>query len=65
MEGMTIKLEDGKWFLNNKSFDELTPNEQQCLDNFFANLKHGLEKANTRLKNLKSNNYKFKSDENN
>ena len=29
MEGMTIKLEDGKWFLNNKSFEELTPNEQQ------------------------------------
>lgn len=28
MEGMTIKLEDGKWFLNNKSFDGLTPNEQ-------------------------------------
>lgn len=65
MEGMTIKLEDGKWFLNNKSFEELTPNEQQCLDNFLSNLKNGLERANARLKNLKSNNYKFKSDENN
>lgn len=65
MEGITIKLQDGKWFLNNKSFEELTPNEQQCLDNFFSNLKNGLEKANARLKNLKSNNYKFKSDENN
>ena len=65
MEGMTIKLEDGKWFLNNKSFEELTLNEQQCLDNFFSNLKNGFEKANARLNNLKSNNYKFKSDENN
>lgn len=67
MQGMNIKLEDGKWFLNNKPFDELTPNEQQCLDNFFSNIKNGLEQVNTRLKNLKlkSNNYKFKSDENN
>lgn len=65
MESMTIKLIDGKWFLNNKPFEELTPNEQQCLDNFFSNIKNGLVKANNRLKNLKSNNYKFKSDENN
>lgn len=63
MESMTIKLIDGKWFLNNKPFEELTPNEQQCLDNFFSNIKNGLVKANNRLKNLKSNNYKFKSDE--
>ena len=65
MDSMTIKLIDGKWFLNNKAFEELTPNEQQCLDNFFSNIKNGLVKANNRLKNLKSNNYKFKNDENN
>lgn len=67
MAEMTIELKDGKWFLNNKSFEELTPNEQKCLDNFFSNVKHGLEQVNTRLKNLKlkSNNYKFKRDENN
>lgn len=63
MKELIIKLEHGKWFLNNKSLEELTPNEQQCLDNFFSNLKNGLEIANARLKNLKSNNYKFKSDD--
>jgi len=65
MDSMTIKLIDGKWFLNNKPFEELSPNEQKCMDNFFSNIKNGLVKANNRLKNLKSNNYKFKSDENN
>jgi hypothetical protein len=59
MEGMTIKLEDGKWFLNDKPFEDLSPNERQCMDNFFSNLKNSLEKANERLKNLKSHNHKF------
>ncbi len=65
MDSMTIKLIDGKWFLNNKSFEELSPNEIQCMDNFFSNIKNGLVEANNKLKNLKSNNYKFKSNENN
>ena len=65
MDSMTIQLIDGKWFLNNKPFAELTPNEQQCLDNFFSNIKHGLEKVNTSLKNLKSHNYTFQQNENN
>lgn len=59
MDVLIIKLVDGKWFLNEKSFKELNPNEQQCLDNFFSNLKNGLEKANRSIKNLKSHNYKF------
>lgn len=59
MDSMTIKLENGKWFLNNKSFEELSPNEMQCLDNFFSNIKNGFQKANTKLKDLKSLNHKF------
>jgi hypothetical protein len=65
MDSMTIKLIDAKWFLNNKSFEELNPNELQCLDNFFSNVKNKLEKANRSLKNLKSHNYKFETNENN
>lgn len=63
MESQIIKLSNGKWFLNDRPFNELNPNEQQCLDNFFSNLKNRFEKVNISIKNLKSHNHKFKNDE--
>ena len=65
MATLVIQLEKGKWYLNGTPFEKLTPDEKKALDSFFMNFKNGLVKANNRLKNLKSNNYKFKSDENN
>jgi hypothetical protein len=37
---MEIKLIGGKWLVNGKSFNELTPNEIILLDQFFENYKN-------------------------
>jgi hypothetical protein len=37
---MEIRLIAGKWLVNGKSFNELTPNEMILLDQFFENYKN-------------------------
>ena len=37
---MRIELISGKWLVNGKSFNELTPNEIILLDQFFENYKN-------------------------
>ena len=37
---MKIELINGKWLVNGKSFNELTPNERILLDQFFENYKN-------------------------
>jgi hypothetical protein len=37
---MRIELIGGKWLVNGKSFNELTPNEIILLDQFFENYKN-------------------------
>jgi hypothetical protein len=37
---MRIELINGKWLVNGKSFNELTPNEILLLDQFFENYKN-------------------------
>jgi hypothetical protein len=37
---MEIRLIAGKWLVNGKSFDELTPNEKIILDQFFEDFKN-------------------------
>jgi len=40
---MRIELIAGKWLVNGKSFNELTPNEIILLDQFFENYKNSLK----------------------
>ena len=51
---MRAELINGKWLVNGKSFDELTPNEITILDNMFSEYKNRMK-----LKELekKNNNY--------
>ena len=42
---MKIELIAGRWHVNGKSFQELTPNERIILDNFFEDYKNGKELA--------------------
>ncbi len=37
---MRIELINGKWLVNGKNFNELTPNEIILLDQFFENYKN-------------------------
>ncbi len=37
---MEIKLVNGKWLVNGKQFQELTPNEKIILDKFIADFKN-------------------------
>ena len=38
-----IKIKNGKWTLNKKTFDELSINEITMLDNYFSHLKNNTE----------------------
>jgi hypothetical protein len=40
---MKIELIAGKWLVNGKSFNELTPNEMILLDQFFEEMKNSLK----------------------
>lgn len=40
---MKIELIAGKWLVNGKSFNELTPNEKILLDQFFEEMKNSLK----------------------
>ena len=40
---MRIELINGKWLVNGKSFNELTPNEIILLDQFFEEMKNSLK----------------------
>jgi hypothetical protein len=40
---MRIELIAGKWLVNGKSFNELTPNEKILLDQFFEEMKNSLK----------------------
>jgi hypothetical protein len=40
---MRIELIAGKWLVNGKSFNELTPNEKILLDQFFEEMKSSLK----------------------
>jgi hypothetical protein len=40
---MKIELIAGKWLVNGKSFNELTPNEIILLDQFFEEMKNSLK----------------------
>ena len=40
---MKIELINGKWLVNGKSFNELTPNEIILLDQFFEEMKNSLK----------------------
>lgn len=38
---LLIRIEDGRWTVNGKKFEDLTPNEITALDAFFENFKNG------------------------
>jgi hypothetical protein len=40
---LTIKLENGKWTVNGKNYDVLSPNEKQMLNTFFENYKNQID----------------------
>jgi hypothetical protein len=40
---MRIELINGKWLVNGKNFNELTPNEIILLDQFFEEMKNSLK----------------------
>jgi hypothetical protein len=40
---MRAELIKGKWLVNGKSFDELTPNEITILDNMFSEYKNRMK----------------------
>jgi hypothetical protein len=48
---MEIKLINGKWLVNSKSFAELTPNEIIILDKFFADYKEYCEQPEKKVNN--------------
>ena len=37
---MTIKVEKGKWVIDGKHFENMTPNEKIILDQYFENEKN-------------------------
>lgn len=37
---MEIRLINGKWTINSKPFEQMTPNEKIILDKFFEDYKH-------------------------
>jgi hypothetical protein len=48
---MEIRLLGGKWLVNGKSFDELTPNEITILDNMFSEYKNRMKLKELEKKN--------------
>lgn len=62
---LEIKIQDGRWLVNDKPINDLTPNERNALDHHLEGFKNCLETANQKLTSLKksglkSNNHKFK-----
>lgn len=62
---LEIKIEEGRWLVNDKPINELSPNERNALDSHLEDFKNCMETANQKLTSLKrsglkSNNHKFK-----